>query len=197
MSRRADDGSLRERQRSFRESEILRVASEMLHEGACQTLNMDVLSRRLGISKATLYAHFSSKEELIRTALERDADLLVDRARREAEQASGDREKLIAACRSIAEQVLGVSDNAIAGRCCLSEVACPYDGWVAARTLLDTLKPAGDPRLNGVVPLADALRALCAIVRLKASERDTPPGPEHVDAILAYLFPEVVSEPSA
>lgn len=196
MNRRADD-SLRERQRSFRESEILRVTCEMLREKPCQSLNMDVLSRRLGISKATLYAHFSSKDELIRTALERDADSLVERARRAANETSADRDRLVAACRSIAEQVLGTSDTPIDGRCCLAEVACPYDGWDAARALLDGLKPSGDPRLNGVVPLADALRALCAVVRLKALERDATMGPEHVQAILVYLFPELATEPSA
>ena len=57
--------SFKEQERQRREQEILRVASQLLVERGYANLNMDDLADVVGISKPTLYQHFSSKEELV------------------------------------------------------------------------------------------------------------------------------------
>jgi AcrR family transcriptional regulator len=56
--------TLRERQRQVREDAILDVAHDMLVGQGYDEMSMDDLAARVGISKATLYQHFDSKEEL-------------------------------------------------------------------------------------------------------------------------------------
>ncbi len=57
-------GSLREQQRQLRETFIIGKAHELLVEQGYDAMNMDELAARVGISKATLYQHFASKEEV-------------------------------------------------------------------------------------------------------------------------------------
>lgn len=56
--------TLRERQRQVREDAILDAARDLMFEQGYAAMSMDDLAARVGISKATLYQHFASKEEL-------------------------------------------------------------------------------------------------------------------------------------
>ena len=56
--------TLRERQRQVREDAILEVAHERMVAVGYDEMSMDDVAARVGISKATLYQHFASKEEL-------------------------------------------------------------------------------------------------------------------------------------
>lgn len=56
--------TLRERQRQVREDAILEVAHERMTIQGYDEMSMDDVAARVGISKATLYQHFASKEEL-------------------------------------------------------------------------------------------------------------------------------------
>lgn len=55
----------RERQRQVREDAILDAAHELISEQGYAEMSMDDLAGRLGVSKATLYQHFPSKDELV------------------------------------------------------------------------------------------------------------------------------------
>lgn len=56
--------SLKERQRQVREEAILDAAQELMVEQSYAEMSMDDLAARVGVSKATLYQHFASKEDL-------------------------------------------------------------------------------------------------------------------------------------
>lgn len=56
--------TLKERQRQVREDAILEAAQELMLEQGYADMSMDDIATRVGISKATLYQHFPSKEEL-------------------------------------------------------------------------------------------------------------------------------------
>lgn len=56
--------TLRQRQRQLREESILDAAQELMAQHGYSGMSMDDLAAHVGISKATLYQHFSSKEEL-------------------------------------------------------------------------------------------------------------------------------------
>ncbi|MCC6443362.1 MAG: TetR/AcrR family transcriptional regulator [Armatimonadetes bacterium] len=56
--------SLRERQQQLREEAIMEAAHELMASQGYATMTMDGVAARVGISKATLYRHFSSKEDL-------------------------------------------------------------------------------------------------------------------------------------
>lgn len=55
---------LKQKQHQLREGIILETAYKMLLEQGYSAMNMDELAAQVGISKATLYQHFSSKEEV-------------------------------------------------------------------------------------------------------------------------------------
>ncbi|MFO0744430.1 MAG: TolC family protein [Myxococcota bacterium] len=57
--------SLRERQLALRNEAIIAAAREMLARHGYEALNMQDLATGLGISKATLYQHFASKDALV------------------------------------------------------------------------------------------------------------------------------------
>ena len=54
----------RQKQRLVREEAILDAAREMIAENGYEAMTMEDLAERVGISKPTLYQHFSSKEVL-------------------------------------------------------------------------------------------------------------------------------------
>ncbi len=53
-----------ERQRQLREDAILDAAYDLMLEQSYTDMSMDELAARVGISKATLYQHFASKDDL-------------------------------------------------------------------------------------------------------------------------------------
>ncbi len=56
--------TVRERQRQVREDAILETARAILAKDGYEAMNMDDLAAQVGISKATLYAHFPSKDDV-------------------------------------------------------------------------------------------------------------------------------------
>ncbi len=57
--------SLRERRRQLLRDEILEAAQALIAERGYAAMSMDDLAAQVGISKPTLYSHFSAKEELV------------------------------------------------------------------------------------------------------------------------------------
>ena len=57
--------SLKERQRNEREQLILQAANELLVECGYHDTSIDDIAARVGISKGTIYQHFTGKEQII------------------------------------------------------------------------------------------------------------------------------------
>lgn len=70
--------SYKERERARRESEILHMAGQLIRRDGYAQFNMEGLADAVGISKPTLYQHFSSKEELVAQAVIRGTYEMVD-----------------------------------------------------------------------------------------------------------------------
>ncbi len=64
----------KERAKQQREQEILHQARRLIIEKGYANLNMDELAEAVGISKPTLYNHFSSKEDLVVGAIKLDME---------------------------------------------------------------------------------------------------------------------------
>jgi AcrR family transcriptional regulator len=56
--------SLKERQRNLREDAILDAAHDLLAQKGYEAMSVDEVASQVGISKATIYQHFASKDEL-------------------------------------------------------------------------------------------------------------------------------------
>lgn len=56
--------------------EVLRVCVEAFNEHGYDATSMDMLAKRLGLTKSAIYHHVTSKEEILRTALDRALDAL-------------------------------------------------------------------------------------------------------------------------
>lgn len=70
--------SLKERQRQEREQLILRAAEAVLIEQGYDAMSMEDVASRVGISRAAIYLHFPSKEDLVFALLERGLRSFVD-----------------------------------------------------------------------------------------------------------------------
>jgi AcrR family transcriptional regulator len=62
---------------------ILRTAWHMLTQGGVERFEMDDLAREVGISKGTLYRHFTGRDELFRALVEDAAEHVVETLRTE------------------------------------------------------------------------------------------------------------------
>lgn len=72
MSSATDARSLKDKQREERADMILQAAEELLAEKGYHDTSIDEIGARVGISKATVYLHFKTKEELVFALFERD-----------------------------------------------------------------------------------------------------------------------------
>jgi TetR/AcrR family fatty acid metabolism transcriptional regulator len=72
MSSATDARSLKDKQRQEREEMILQAAEGLLAEKGYHDTSIDEIGARVGISKATVYLHFKTKEELVFALFERD-----------------------------------------------------------------------------------------------------------------------------
>ncbi len=61
--------SLREKQRQERQDLILQAAEQVYAEKGYRETSMDEIAARVGIATATIYSHFSSKEDLMVAAI--------------------------------------------------------------------------------------------------------------------------------
>lgn len=64
-----DSVPLRERQRQERQELILQAAEQVFTEKGYYDIALDEIARRVGIGTATIYSHFSSKEDLMVAAI--------------------------------------------------------------------------------------------------------------------------------
>ena len=63
--------------------EIVRIAAKLFEELGYERASMSAIATRVGGSKATLYGYFSSKEDLLRAALDHDVSEEADRLMQE------------------------------------------------------------------------------------------------------------------
>ena len=66
--------SLRERRKQILRDEILDAARTLLSERGYVAMSMDDLASRVGISKPTLYSHFSTKDDIVVATVVREIE---------------------------------------------------------------------------------------------------------------------------
>ncbi len=71
--------SLKERQRQEREQLILQATSEVLAEKGYDAMSMEDVASRVGISRAAIYLHFPSREDLVLALLQRGIETSAQR----------------------------------------------------------------------------------------------------------------------
>jgi TetR/AcrR family transcriptional regulator, fatty acid metabolism regulator protein len=72
-------GSLKERQRQERERLILQATSEALAQKGYDAMSMEDIAGRVGISRAAIYLHFPSKEDLVLALIQHGIETSVER----------------------------------------------------------------------------------------------------------------------
>jgi TetR/AcrR family transcriptional regulator, fatty acid metabolism regulator protein len=78
MTTHAATPSLKERQRQERERLILRAAGEVLADQGYDGMSMEDVASRVGISRAAIYLHFPSKEDLVFALLGRGIQMFAE-----------------------------------------------------------------------------------------------------------------------
>ncbi|HVL80880.1 MAG TPA: TetR/AcrR family transcriptional regulator [Actinomycetota bacterium] len=173
-------GPVRGRQRGSRHGEILDVCVDLLHDRGCRALKMDDVARALGISKATLYEHFRTRDDLIRTALDRSCKPLLEHL--ESGGALRDAVTYLSKC------ALGLGETGFSG-CCFREVGCPFGGWGEIDGLVNQLASAGaDPSDATTLGMAVVLRALIAAVLWHARTTQRPLTEQDVEQLTARVL---------
>lgn len=179
-------GPLRERQLAFRESEIVRTASEVLADTGCRDFTMDEIARRLGISKATLYGHFRSREQLIGRALEQKLEGCLGKL---ADATAEGRDGFVGGVRRLVLDAMAPSAmQSLSVPCCLRELECPYAPWAAVSRYLHDHDARDDERL---VPLADVARVLAAIAVGRIRRSGRAPGEDDAEEVLDLLLKSI------
>jgi AcrR family transcriptional regulator len=176
-------GSFRERQRAFREREILRAARLALAERGCRAITMAELAGRLGMSKATLYQHYVSREELLRRAVGEAWREALAGALPAADGASGPGRSR-SAVEALLRRSLGVAEGE-PPPCCLAEIECPY---LDPGELGSWLEELGVERSRDGIDPALALRALMVAIHQRRRAAGARPTAEDVAAIARYVL---------
>ncbi len=92
-----DDGGSGMANVGTREREILDAAGRVFGKYGIQKTTVTDIVREAGVSRATLYKHFESKEEVFREVLTREINDILEADRRAVSEAGTTREKLRAA----------------------------------------------------------------------------------------------------
>jgi AcrR family transcriptional regulator len=83
---------------------IIDAAYTLFYQGGFVRTGVDAVATAAGITKRTLYQHFSSKDTLIEAVLERQQQLAIERTRQWADHVSGDPEQMVASLFAKLEQ---------------------------------------------------------------------------------------------
>jgi AcrR family transcriptional regulator len=102
-----DARSLKDKQRQAREEMILQAAEELLAEKGYHDTSIDEIGARVGISKATVYLHFKTKEELVLALFERDMRRFLQMMEAIVASSKGPRAKLEELFRTMYRGMLG------------------------------------------------------------------------------------------
>lgn len=175
--------SLRERQRWYREAEIVRMAAEMIAADGCRAFTMDGLARRLGTSKASLYRAFAGRRDLLAKTVGEGLRAAVEEARATASAGEPARAFEFAA-RCLVERCLGFGADGAPLPCCLDEMACPFADWAG----IDASLIAWDPKVSDRLHMpAETMRALCGVVRHHRRKEGLAPTRDDVEGIVGLL----------
>lgn len=174
--------TFRNRQLAFREREILAAARAALDDVGCRRLTMDMVAKRLGISKGTLYRHLASREELLRRVVGDGWEAVVEDVARANDRRPADR-RLRQAARSLIRRFLALDPGS---PCCLQEVECPF----LDPTRLEAPVRGLPARGVGGLGLAATARVLAAAVRAHRGRRGEMPTEADARALLAFLVPD-------
>ena len=174
--------TLRERAREFRQREIVRAAARLLSRTGCRAFTMDALAREVGVSKATLYALFRSRDELISRVVGEGMAALSAELRSSGRP--GQRVPRDQAVRKLLRYCLPSGRRDPPLLCCLAEVECPFADWDDLDRLLEL---PGDPSpARHRVGRARVVRAVAAVAlhRARSTAGGRLPASE---AILGHL----------
>lgn len=98
---------LRERNRLRTRDEILVAMSVLLGEQAFESITVDDVSQRAGVSRGTIYTYFpEGREQLVREAYLRIADAVATSGEAEREQYSAVSERIVALARTLVHAVV-------------------------------------------------------------------------------------------
>lgn len=183
-------GEYRLRQRAFREREIERATGDEIIERGCRSFTMEGVARRLGISKATLYQHFSRREDLARAVVSRRCNAAFDDAVRATGSIAPDADSADGPIRLAAyllRRCLGITvgEDGSGPPCCLREALCPFaDHRDIERAFRDLgLQRAVD------VKFTRSLMAVSAAAMQSLREANRSPSEADVKVLLATMFP--------
>jgi TetR/AcrR family transcriptional repressor of mexJK operon len=93
---------------SRKASAILSAARRLFLERGFDTITMDMVTREAGVSKATLYVHFNSKEDLFGAVLSEEARRITDEIWQTAEDENNDTADIEAVLRRVARNFVDV-----------------------------------------------------------------------------------------
>ncbi|GHD00382.1 TetR/AcrR family transcriptional regulator [Zhihengliuella salsuginis] len=177
---------LRERNRRRTRADILDAAAEALGDGGYAATTLEELSRRAGLARGTLYAHFpGGREEIVRAVYLRIAEEVDERGRTLRGRETGAPDRIAALARALTERTATPSGRFYGSTAAdvvpvLADIAGGTSAAFEAliRTDLADARTAGDlPRGSDLDALTTALSGA-----LRASAARTAAAPETVDA---------------
>jgi len=125
-------GSFREQMLKAREDALVASVSRLLAEKGFEAMTIDEVASEVGIAKASLYKHFTSKEELAATAMVRVLDRAIETCERlSGEALPGAFERLHAFARwGLEQQLAGRMPTLPSQNSSLREALASHSGYI-------------------------------------------------------------------
>jgi AcrR family transcriptional regulator len=183
-------GEFRSRQYAFRQSEIERAAGDEIIDRGCRSFTMDGVARRLGMSKATVYKHFSTRDDLARTVVARRCTAAFGEIMSASGSEPSDRapaDGMVRLAANLTRRCLGITvgSDGSGPPCCLREVVCPF---VEHERIERAFREFGLQRPEGISFTQALMAATASVMQTRRAEHRAP-DERDVQALLQTLFP--------
>lgn len=199
--------SLKERQRRERERLILQAASEALAQKGYDAMSMEDIAGRVGISRAAIYLHFASKEDLVLALFQRGIETSAERLDALLAQKISPREKVRAiiegsysgAAQPWFQAFLAVMHNPTFFSKTAERQKDMGEMWIPTverlTALMDEGKRSGD--FDPEMPTSLMVQLLVGVISpftKHALEREQLPKPVVVDSLCRYFLKGIAAD---
>lgn len=188
-------------------SVILRAARKMFLQDGFSATSMDAITREAGVSKATVYAHFDSKEKLFETLIRMGSEAAINSMPPLERRGGEPREELLAFFGPLLDKILGAGGYAWDRMVIAEAHRHPTNARLFFDCTIDRITQTVEHYLRGLskdglfsnANIRLSAEALIAVVLLGPLQRTLLIGPEMVDwrQSLAFGIELVLGKPNA
>lgn len=141
-------GRFKDQVRELRERQLLFAAEKLLAKDGCERFTVGKLAAAAGVAKGTVYTHYKSEQELLRTVLTRISAELVSLLDQDGKRSA--RKRLELSLDALGGRVAGRPNGHLGFPCCMKRSPCPFVGMSELEAILGQMIERA--RAEGTIP---------------------------------------------